>query len=207
MSIVRCISFMAVIAIASEVGIETQTTTALRHERRKKTIAMPVSRIASISVRLTMLDLLFGELRLNVDDAEADLGEATLDLRKRVEHVVRSVDLAAGRGLLHLKEEPGVAADVRVLQARLVAFGDGRDVADANDRVAGRPRIDDPGKRVDTTLIVFDLGARRVGDSRGCRLARARWRRLRTVSRFWMSPRTSIVVWRFGSYAKPPGTR
>ena len=53
-SIVRCISFITVIAIASEVGIEMQTTIALRHERRKKIIAMPVSRIASISVRVTM---------------------------------------------------------------------------------------------------------------------------------------------------------
>jgi tRNA(Ser,Leu) C12 N-acetylase TAN1 len=41
------------IAIASEVGIETQTTIALRHERRKNTIAMPVSTIASSSVRVT----------------------------------------------------------------------------------------------------------------------------------------------------------
>ena len=42
------------IAIASDVGIETQTTIALRHERRKNTIAMPVKRIAIISVRVTI---------------------------------------------------------------------------------------------------------------------------------------------------------
>ena len=96
---------MTVIAIASEVGIETQTTIALRHERRKKIIAMPVSRIACISVRMTMIDLLLGELRLDVDDPEADLREVPLDLRQRCEDVVRGVDFAAGRGLLDLQEE------------------------------------------------------------------------------------------------------
>ena len=54
-SIVRCIAFITVIAIAKEVGIETQTTIALRHDRRKKIMAMPVRRIASMSVRVTML--------------------------------------------------------------------------------------------------------------------------------------------------------
>ncbi len=39
--------------MASEVGIEMQTTIALRHERKKKTIASPVSRMAIISVRVT----------------------------------------------------------------------------------------------------------------------------------------------------------
>ena len=54
-SIVRCIAFMTVMAIAKDVGIETQTTIALRHDRRKKIMAMPVRRIASIRVRVTML--------------------------------------------------------------------------------------------------------------------------------------------------------
>ena len=53
-SIVRCITFIAVIAIASEVGIEMQTTIALRHDRKKKSIAMQVQRIARESVRTTM---------------------------------------------------------------------------------------------------------------------------------------------------------
>ena len=53
-SSVRPISFITVIAIASESGIEMQTTMALRHERRKNTIANPVSSMASASVRTTM---------------------------------------------------------------------------------------------------------------------------------------------------------
>ena len=46
-------SFMTDMAIASEVGIDTHTTIALRQERRKNTIAMPVSKIASMIVRVT----------------------------------------------------------------------------------------------------------------------------------------------------------
>jgi hypothetical protein len=52
-SIVRPISFIAVSAMASEVGIAMQTTIALRHERRKNTIARPVRTMPSISVRVT----------------------------------------------------------------------------------------------------------------------------------------------------------
>ena len=84
-SIVRFISFMTVIAIASDVGIATQTTIALRHERRKKIIAMPVSKIASSSVRTTICDLLLGEVRLHVDDLELNLRELPLELRQRAQ--------------------------------------------------------------------------------------------------------------------------
>ena len=52
-SSVKPSSFIAESAIARDVGIETQTTNALRHERRKKTIAIAVSNTASISVRVT----------------------------------------------------------------------------------------------------------------------------------------------------------
>ncbi len=52
-SIVRWSSFIAVTAMANDVGIEMQTTIALRHDRRKNTIASPVSRMAIISVRVT----------------------------------------------------------------------------------------------------------------------------------------------------------
>ena len=83
-SIVRFISFIAVTAIASEVGIETQTTIALRHERRKNTIARPVEEdrleerphddVGSAAAV---------KLRLDVDDVKVDVGELALDLRKR----------------------------------------------------------------------------------------------------------------------------
>ena len=53
-SIVMCMSRIAVIAIASEVGIEMQTTMAFRHDRRKNSIAIPVRRMARISVRVTI---------------------------------------------------------------------------------------------------------------------------------------------------------
>ena len=103
-SSVRPISFMTVMAIASDVGIETQTTIALRHERRKKTIAMPVKQNRHIKVLVDDFDLLIGELRLDVDDVKLISGKLPLDLRKRVQNGVRCVDFAGGRRLLHVQE-------------------------------------------------------------------------------------------------------
>ena len=47
-------TFITVSAIPSEVGIETQTTIALRHDRKKNTIAIAVRKIAMSSVRVTI---------------------------------------------------------------------------------------------------------------------------------------------------------
>ena len=54
-SSVMFIARITVSAIASDVGMEMQTTSALRHERRKKSIAIAVRKIASSSVFVTML--------------------------------------------------------------------------------------------------------------------------------------------------------
>ena len=52
-SIVKLKSFIAASVTHSDVGIAISTTIALRHERRKKSIAIAVIMIASISVRKT----------------------------------------------------------------------------------------------------------------------------------------------------------
>ena len=52
-SSVKCASFIADSVTSSEDGIAIITTTALRHERRKKSITIPVKMIASIKVRTT----------------------------------------------------------------------------------------------------------------------------------------------------------
>ncbi len=53
-SIVRPMIFIAESAIASDVGIAMQTTIALRHERKKNSIAIAVRNIPSRIVRVTL---------------------------------------------------------------------------------------------------------------------------------------------------------
>ena len=54
-SSVKCARRIAASVTKSDAGIATMTTIALRHERKKKSITMPVKMIASISVRTTTL--------------------------------------------------------------------------------------------------------------------------------------------------------
>ena len=52
-SSVKCASRIAASVTSSEAGIAIITTIALRHERRKNSITMPVKITASTSVRIT----------------------------------------------------------------------------------------------------------------------------------------------------------
>ena len=66
---------------SSEVGIAIITTTALRHERRKNSMTMPVKTIASTSVRNDARELLLRVGRLDVQDGELDVGILRCELR------------------------------------------------------------------------------------------------------------------------------
>ena len=52
-SSVKCAIFIAPSVTSSDDGIAIITTIALRHERKKNSITIPVKTIASISVRVT----------------------------------------------------------------------------------------------------------------------------------------------------------
>ena len=67
--------FMTKIATPSDAGIAISTTIALRHERRKNSITIPVSATPSSSVRMTPSSCCSAVPRLDVDDVEVDLGE------------------------------------------------------------------------------------------------------------------------------------
>ena len=133
---------MTVIAIASEVGIEMQTTIALRHERRKKTIAMPVSRsparascvtisiCCSVNFDWTLMTrkLISGNCRSICGSARSTLFEASTSLPVDVFWICR--------------KSPGLPLMCANCRRGSFLCGHGRDVADADDRVARRPRID-----------------------------------------------------------------
>jgi hypothetical protein len=94
-SSVKCARRIAASVTSSDEGIAIITTIALRHERRKKSITMPVKMIASISVRTTpVVELLLGVRRLHVEHGELHVGIGAAQTRQRGEHGVRGHDLA-----------------------------------------------------------------------------------------------------------------
>ncbi len=74
-SIVKFSSLITNSVTNSDVGIATITTSALRHERRKNSIAMPVNATPSSSVCTTLEQLLLGEIGLDVEHAELHVGD------------------------------------------------------------------------------------------------------------------------------------
>ena len=108
MSSVNPSSLIAASVTSSEAGIAISTTIALRHERRKNSITMPV-KIDRLDQRAHHAgQLLLGVGRLDVEDRELHVGIRAAQTGQCGEHVLRGLDLARVGRLLDVQLDHGM---------------------------------------------------------------------------------------------------
>ena len=140
-SIVKFTSFITNSVTHNDVGIAIITTSALRQERRKNSIAMPVNTMPSSSVYTTLSSWFTVKSAWTLSTRNCDVGELRFDARQRGLHRARGGDLARARALQHVERDRGQPADVRIDALGLVAVAHGGDVADPRQARLGRKRI------------------------------------------------------------------